>query len=223
MSETRNQPFIIDTQEIKVATDVILLAYQEPDLYALLVQRQFPPDEGKWALPGAFIKNDEELVAAVKRVIQDETGLQPPPFIKQVGTFGSVLRDPRRRVVSIAYLSLTNELGNVRGQQSNTTATKDARWISLTTLPQELAFDHKELLDSALAELRELVGRTDVAKWLMPEKFTLTELQKLYEAIHGHALEKRNFRKSMNQREILTAQEEMQTGNHRPARLYSFK
>lgn len=222
-SEISTKPFIIDTQEIKVAADVALLAYQAPDLYVLLVQRQYPPDEGKWALPGAFINNDEQLEDAVRRVIRDETGLTPPPFIEQVGTFGNVLRDPRRRVVSIAYLSLTNELGDVKGQLDTRTATKDAKWINLASVPRELAFDHEELLKAAIEDLRELITHTDAAKYLMPEKFTLTELQKLYEAVHGYELEKRNFRKSINQRDMLNILREMQTGNHRPARLHSFK
>lgn len=217
------QPFLIDTQEIKIAADVVVLAYNGSELHSLLIQRQYPPDEGKWALPGGFIKNDEELLDAVNRVIKDETGLKQPEFIHEIGTFGSVYRDPRRRVVSIAYLLLTNELGQVSGQVKDYQATKDAKWLALSDVPEDLAFDHESILATARKQLANLVMTDNLAKWLMPGRFTLTELQKLYEQVLGIKLEKRNFRKNINQRKLLVELDDKQTGNHRPARLYKFK
>ncbi len=223
MSETTPKSFLIDTQEIKVAVDIILLAYYEHKLHLLLIQRQYDPDAGMWALPGGFVKNDEELLSTVKRVITDETGLVPPQFIKQSGTFGSVLRDPRHRVVSVAYMSLTNELGAVSGQVKDYMATKDAKWLPRNDIPADLAFDHEMIYSAAIAELKELVMQTDAAKWFMPPEFTLTELQKLYEAIFDGKLEKRNFRKNISQRDILVDTKKIMYGSHRPAKLYSFK
>lgn len=217
------KPFLIDTQEIKVAVDLTVISYNEEQLYTLLIQRQNPPDTGKWALPGGFIKNSEEIREAAVRVAKDEAGLALPEYMHEIGTFGEVLRDPRRRVISISYLVLMNHLPEVSGQTKDYQATKDAKWVRMAEVPSDLAFDHEKILTVARKRLSNLIMIDNTAKWLMPERFTLTQLQKLYEQLVGAKLEKRNFRKSINQRKLLMELEERYTGNHRPARMYKFK
>ncbi len=217
------KPFLIDTQEIRVAVDLIVVGYKDNKLHTLFIQRKYAPDKDKWALPGGFIHNDEELVDAVDRVLLDETGMDKLDFKIEIGTFSSVIRDPRRRVISVAYLLLCNELFGVAGQTKDYQATVDAKWLDWDNIPKDLAFDHETILLRAKDYLEENIYTKPIAKWLLPDKFTFGELQELYEKLIGMELEKRNFRKTINSRNFLEGLDEKKKGVHRPAQLFKFK
>jgi 8-oxo-dGTP diphosphatase len=212
-------------QRPSVTVDVVALTPQDGKLCVLLIRRGVWPFEGHWALPGGFVRMDEELDAAARRELIEETNLAGPEYIEQLCTFGTVGRDPRTRVISVAYLAL------LPGRESGLPAAEtvkagtdaaEAQWYSLDQLPP-LAFDHAAILETAVSRLRAKIGYTSVAYALLPEEFTLTELQTLYEIILGRALDKRNFRKKMLAAEILEATpRQKRDGAHRPAQLFRF-
>ena len=191
---------------------------EENDLKILLIQRGLAPFKGKWALPGGFVRIGESLDEAVYRELQEETGLAKL-FLEQLYTFGNPKRDPREHVVSVAYYALVNLLDhNVRAS----TDVASAAWFSLEDLPA-LAFDHAEIVKVASERLRSKVRYQPIGFELLPEKFTLTQLQKLYETILGKQMDKRNFRKKVQRMGILKDLDEIQSDvAHRAARLYSF-
>jgi 8-oxo-dGTP diphosphatase len=187
-------------------------------LQVLLIQRDLPPFEGQWALPGGFVHLEESLEAAARRELQEETGVADI-FLEQLYTFGMPERDPRERVVSVAYYALINLADHPL--QAATDA-RDTAWYRLDELPI-LAFDHGQILEVAIARLRNKVRYEPIGFELLPEKFTLTQLQKLYEVILGQPLDKRNFRNKLLKMDLLTPLNETQQGvAHRAARLYRF-
>lgn len=186
-------------------------------LRVLLVRRRIPPFQGSWALPGGFVLEAESLEEAALRELREETGVGDV-YLEQLYTFGDPGRDPRGRVVSVAYYAL---VAAERLCLSAGTDAADARWFAAAALP-ELAFDHRRIFDYALLRLRNKLEYTTVGFQLLPEKFTLTELQRVYEAILGRKLDKRNFRRKVMLLGIVKATREWQRGDRRPARLYRF-
>ncbi len=185
-------------------------------LRALLVRRGQPPFKGAWALPGGFVRVDETLEAAARRELGEETGFHDV-FLEQLYTFGEVDRDPRERVVSVAYYGLTN-LGSVHGGSD----ASDARWCPLAELPK-LAFDHAAILSVARERLRAKVRYEPIGFELLPEHFTLGALQRVYEAVLERPLDKRNFRKKIAELGVVVETDRMETGvSHRPSRLHRF-
>jgi 8-oxo-dGTP diphosphatase len=203
-----------------VTVDVVIFTILEDDLKVLLIKRKFPPFKGMWAIPGGFVHRDESLDEAAKRELQEETNVSDV-YLEQLYTFGDPDRDPRIRVVTVAYFAL------IDSEKLNPQAASDAeavQWFSMYKLP-ELAFDHKKILDYALERLRNKLNYTTVGFQLLPEKFTLTELQKVYEVILSKNLDKRNFRKKILSMGILKeceGERKIYKGYHRPAQLYSF-
>lgn len=203
-----------------VTVDIIIFTIVEDDLKVLLVKRKIPPFKGMWAIPGGFVHIDESLDDAARRELQEETSVSDV-YLEQLYTFGDPHRDPRTRVITVVYFAL------VDSEQLNIQAATDAeevRWFSMYKLP-ELAFDHKEILDYALERLRNKLNYTTVGFQLLPKKFTLTELQRIYEIILNKKLDKRNFRKKILSMGILKECEgetKIYKGYHRPAQLYSF-
>ena len=186
-------------------------------LQLLLVERDVEPYEGMWALPGGFVHLDESLDAAVARELEEETGVTVS-YLEQLYTFGDPGRDPRGRVISTAYLGL------VRPSQvelAGGTDARAARWFPIQRLP-ELAFDHKAIVDSALTRLRSKLPWQPVGIELLPKTFTLTELQRIYEIILGHELDKRNFRRKVLSFDVLKSTGETRSGGRRPAQLFAF-
>jgi 8-oxo-dGTP diphosphatase len=191
---------------------------EEIDLKVMLIQRNIPPYEGQWALPGGFIHLDESLEEAAFRELREETGIEDI-FLEQLYTFGDVQRDPRDRVITVAYYALINlSEHNIKA----TTDARDAAWFSLCDVPK-LAFDHDKILSVALGRLKGKVRYEPIGFELLPKKFTLTQLQGLYETILGQKLDKRNFRRKILKMNLLIALDETQSNvSHRAAKLYQF-
>lgn len=201
-----------------LTVDCVVFGLDKEDLKILLIQRDGEPFQGEWAIPGGFVEMDETPEEAAMRELQEETGVVDV-FLEQLYTFGTVDRDPRERVVSVAHYALVN----IEGREIK--ADSDARnvaWFSLCDVPK-LAFDHEEILQVAIDRLRGKVIYQPIGFELLPEKFTLTQLQKLYEIILEKRIDKRNFRKKILKMDILIELDEVQQGvSHRAARLYSF-
>jgi ADP-ribose pyrophosphatase YjhB (NUDIX family) len=201
-----------------VTVDVVLFTVIRGHLKVLLIRRKNPPFRGRWAIPGGFVGPRESLEEAALRELKEETNVSGV-YLEQLYTFGAPDRDPRTRVITVAYFSLIcASLVKVRASDD----ARDARWFSVRRLPG-LAFDHLEILRCALDRLKNKLGYSNIGFQLLPEKFTLTELQRVYEIILGRKIDKRNFRKKLTQLDILSVcSERRMAGVHRPARLYSF-
>lgn len=201
-----------------LTVDCVVFGLDDEDLKVMLIQRDLEPFEGKWALPGGFVHVDETLDEAARRELQEETGLKKI-FLEQLYTFGAVDRDPRERVVSVAYYALVN-LSDHKVQAS--TDARAAAWFGIHDIPS-LAFDHNEILRVAHERLRGKLRYVPIGFELLPRKFTLSQLQHLYELLLEKELDKRNFRKRVLGMDILIETDEVeQDVAHRAARLYRF-
>jgi 8-oxo-dGTP diphosphatase len=201
-----------------IAVDVVLFTIQGGTLKALLVKRQQPPSRGAWALPGGMVGQDESVDTAALRELQEETNIGNI-YLEQLYTFGDPDRDPRGRVITVAYYALVNwQQFQLKARQG----ISEANWFPVKRLPA-LAFDHQRIVDYALERLRNKINYTTVGFQLLSREFTLTELQGSYEVILGQRLDKRNFRRKMLQLGILKGTREFKAnGRQRPARLYTF-
>ncbi len=199
-----------------VTTDCVIFGFDGTALKILLVERGIEPYKGKWALPGGFINPDEDAEAGALRELREETGISSA-YMEQFHTYSTPDRDPRERVITIAYLALV-KLQDVKGGDD----AADARWFPVNDTPG-LAFDHDLILRDALCRLRERIHFHPIGYDLLPEKFTLKELQTLYEAVLEVHFDRRNFAKKMMHLEILTQlNETVWPTPKREARLYSF-
>lgn len=202
-----------------VTADILIFTVKEGDLKVLLVKRKSWPFKGLWAIPGGFVGMEESVEEAAKRELMEETGVKDV-YLEQIFTFGEPKRDPRTRVITVAYYALISS-DNLKLQAA--TDVTDVKWFSVEQIPK-LAFDHDKILKYALKRIINKIEYTNIAFQLLPEKFTLTELQKIYEAIVGKELDKRNFRKKVKEIGILTPLKDTKMeGAHRPAQLFSFK
>jgi 8-oxo-dGTP diphosphatase len=204
-------------EHLRVTVDIVIFTVRERNLQVLLVRRGVPPFKGQYAIPGGFIHDDESLEQAAKRELHEETGLHDL-FLEQLYSFGDPARDPRGRVVTVAYYAL---ISSERHSLAAGSDASEARWFSMSELPT-LAFDHKQILDYALERLRNKLEYTTVGFQLLAEKFTLSELQSVYEAILGRRLDKRNFRRKIALLGILKPLREWQRAGRKPARLHRF-
>jgi len=201
-----------------IAVDVVLFTIQGGTLKVLLVKRQQVPYRGAWALPGGIVGPEESVDAAALRELQEETNIGNI-YLEQLYTFGDPIRDPRGRVITVAYYALVNwQQFQLKAHQR----ISEANWFPVKRLPP-LAFDHRRIVDYALERLRHKINYTTVGFQLLSREFTLTELQGSYEVILGQRLDKRNFRRKMLQLGILKGTREFRAnGRQRPARLYTF-
>lgn len=201
-----------------VTVDAVVFGFDDGDLKVLLIRRKLAPFEGCWALPGGFVRQEESLDAAVRRELQEETGIRRL-YLEQLFTFGAPDRDPRERVISIGYYGLVKLADHpVRAD----TDAASVAWFPVAEVPA-LAFDHAEIVATALQRLRAKVRYEPIGFELLPAKFTLGELQRLYETVLQQDLDKRNFRKRILGMELLEPLEEFQSGvAHRAARYYRF-
>ncbi len=200
-----------------VTVDIVLLTIIDERLKILLVKRRIEPFKDNWALPGGFVGIDEDLKDAAKRELEEETGVSEH-YLEQLYTFGEPGRDPRGRIITVAYFALIN---SEELKLKADTDVIEAKWFPTENLPK-LAFDHDKILGYALERLRYKLEYTTIAFQLLPKKFTLTELQEVYEIIFNKKLDKRNFRKKILSLGLLKATNEKRSSGHRPARLYSF-
>jgi 8-oxo-dGTP diphosphatase len=201
-----------------IAVDCVVFGLDGSELKLLLIQRRLKPFRGDWALPGGFVRMEETLDQAARRELQEEAGLQDL-FLEQLYSFGALDRDPRDRVISVAYYALV-KMSDHRAQAATDAA--DTGWFALNALPP-LAFDHDTIVQVALARLQGKLRYQPVGFELLPRKFTLSDLQKLYEAILGATLDKRNFRKKVLELGLLVPLGETRmNGSHRPAQLFRF-
>lgn len=207
----------LDYFNIAVSVDCVIFGYDERQIKVLLIKSDLKEFEGLWSLLGDLVKPDEDLENAPYRVLQQRTGLQDV-YLEQVYTFGNIIRHPSGRVITIAYYSLVN----IKSHKVQLTH-NELHWHNLNNI-EALAFDHKLILKTCLQRLRDKVLEQPVIFNLLPEKFSLRELQDLYEAILGVELDRRNFRKRITLKNWLVDLNEIEEDvPHRPGKLYKLR
>lgn len=212
-------PYTYEYPHPAVTVDIVIFTIEDDDLKVLLIQRGNEPFKGEWALPGGFVEINESLRRAAWRELKEETGVNAA-FLEQFGAFGHPDRDPRERIITIAYYALIS--AERLEIQANSDA-QDARLFSMNELP-ELATDHPRILSRAYERVKDKIDDPVIALQLVPAEFTLTELQRVHERILGVSLDKRNFRKKVLALDLVEPTgEERRDGRHRPARLYRAK
>lgn len=202
--------------------DCVIFGFDEGELKILLIERNVEPFKDWWALPGYLVEQDESLDNAAERILYELTGLRGI-YMDQFHTFGDVDRHPQGRVITVGYYAMIRLSGNKDLKPVPVTNyAKKAVWIPLNDLPK-LAFDHDQIFGRAFQKIRNRISYQPIAFELLPEKFTLTQLQHLYEVILNKKLDKRNFRKKMLNYGILKELDEKQKGvSYRAAKLYKF-
>jgi 8-oxo-dGTP diphosphatase len=206
-------------EQTGVTVDLAIFTVSESQLKVMLVKRAESPFQGFWSLPGGFLKAGESLDEAAQRVLNEKAPVSDV-YMEQLYTFGAPDRDPRSRVITIAYIALIPWQSL---PQPETAKVTDLTWASVDELPK-LAFDHKQILGYAVNRLRAKVSYSNIVYGLMPKQFRLSELQSMYECIINDKLDKRNFRKRMLATGLLKETGRKDTaGAHRPAMLYQFE
>jgi 8-oxo-dGTP diphosphatase len=215
---TGMSPFTYDHPRPSLTVDVVAFTLRDNRLQVLLIERGEEPFAGMWALPGGFVRMEESLEEAALRELQEETGLKEA-YLEQLYTFGDTDRDPRGRVVTVAYFALIPTDAPVRLE--GTREVTQARWFPMDELPS-LAFDHNPIVTYALRRLRYKLEYTAVGFELLPNEFTLSNLQYTYELILGEKLDKRNFRRRILAAAVIEPTPHQRAGEGRPARLYRY-
>jgi 8-oxo-dGTP diphosphatase len=206
-----------DYFKIALSVDCVILGFENEELKVLLIQSDLEEFENEWSLLGDLVKPDENLDTAPYRVLKERTGLDDV-FLEQVHTFGNISRHPAGRVITTAYYSLIDIQHHQLNLQHN-----QLHWHPVNEI-KSLAFDHKEILDTCMAQLREKIMDHPIVFNLLPEKFSLRQLQSLYQSILGSQLDRRNFRKKLFLMGWLEDLNELeQDVPHRPGKLYKFK
>lgn len=219
-NSNNSKPYCYDHPRPSVTVDIVLFAFWEETLQVLLIQRKRDPFAGKWALPGGFIQMDKSLDQSALRELKEETGVRDV-YLEQLYTFGEPDRDPRGRVITVAYFALLSADDLSRITVEGGDDADEARWWDMYDLPA-LAFDHNRILDYALQRLRWKLEWTALGFLLLPEEFTLSELQAVYETVLNEPLDKRNFRRKILAADVLEETGNFREGDHRPAKLYRF-
>ncbi|NIK93517.1 NUDIX hydrolase [Mangrovimonas sp. CR14] len=205
-------------QSIRLTVDAVVFGYEEGNISVLLIKRKYEPYKGAWAIPGGFVLDEESLEEAVERELNEETGVKIN-YLEQLYTFGKPERDPRGRVVSVAYFAL------VRPNAFKLFASTDAvevKWFNIKNLPK-LSFDHKSILDLAIKRLQGKITYEPLGFELLDRKFPFSDLEKLYTTLLGRDIDRRNFRKKILSLNILDELEEKTSkGSGRPANLFQF-
>jgi 8-oxo-dGTP diphosphatase len=209
------------TFNIKVAVDAIVFGYSKNEgVSVLLIQRKYEPFKNQWAIPGGFVLEEESLEEAVRRELSEETGIEVN-YLEQLYTFGDPNRDPRQRIISVAYFALVKSL---RFQQLKaSTDAENAQWFNIKSLPK-LAFDHHQILNTAIERVRTKVRYQPIGFELLEKKFPFADLEKLYITLLGREIDRRNFSKKMLALGILDETNELAKGEGkgRPSKMYQF-
>jgi 8-oxo-dGTP diphosphatase len=206
-------------QRPAVTVDIVIFTLQERELHVLLLKRRYEPFQERWAIPGGFVKLDEPIDVAARRELAEETGLHDL-YLEQLYTFGEPSRDPRTRVISVAYFALVRaDQQTLHGSHESS----DVGWFPVRTVPQPLAFDHDQILRFAVDRLRSKLEYTTLAFQLLPEVFTLPELKQTYEQILGEQLDRGNFYRKIKEAELLEPVGGTRESGGRPAALYRFR
>ena len=209
------------TQNIQVAVDAIVFGYsKEKGVSLLLIKRKYDPYKGTWAIPGGFVLDNESLEEAVARELEEETGIKID-YLEQLYTFGAPNRDPRTRILSVAYFGLVNK-SHFEKLKASTDA-EDAEWFNFKRLPK-LAFDHKKILKVAIERLRGKMVYQPVGFELLDKKFPFSDLENLYTTLLDRPIDRRNFRKKVMSLGILEELDEKakSSGAGRPGNLFRF-
>ena len=201
---------------LSVTVDIVLFTIRDRRLQLLLIKRLAPPFANRYALPGGFVLEDESVETAAVRELREETGVDRV-YLEQLYTFGDLHRDPRGRVITVAYYALVPHTQSLHAG----TDAADAAWFPVSSLPQ-VAFDHRKIVEYAHMRIRNKLNYTNVGFELLQAKFTLTELQLVHEAILGEALDKRNFRRKLSQQGIVKPVKEWVETGRKPAQLFRF-
>lgn len=208
-------------QKIKLAVDAVVFGYSKQEgISLLLIQRKYEPFKGSWAIPGGFVLNEESLEEAVQRELREETGVQVN-YLEQLYSFGEPGRDPRQRVVSVAYFGLVKS-AQYQELRASTDA-ENAKWFPIAKLPK-LAFDHKEILQTAIARLSAKVRYQPIGFELLDKQFPFSDLEKLYMALLGRDINRRNFSKKILSFGFIeeTGRYSTPSGKGRPSKIYQF-
>lgn len=206
---------------IKLAVDAIVFGYSKTDgVSVLLIQRKYSPFKDLWALPGGFVLDKESLEEAVARELEEETGIKVN-YLEQLYTFGEPERDPRQRVVSVAYFALVKS--TLYQEIKASTDAEDVKWFNFKKLPK-LAFDHKKILDTAIERIRSKIRYQPIGFELLDKKFSFADLEKLYTTLLDREIDRRNFAKKMLALNILDETDELAKGEGkgRPSKMYQF-
>ena len=208
-------------QNIDVAVDAVVFGYNKrKGISVMLMKRKYAPFQSSWAIPGGFVKDDETLEQAVSRELFEETGVRIN-YLEQLYTFGAPKRDPRKRIISVAFFGLvqTSDFNDFRA----TTDAEDAMWFNIKELPS-LAFDHEEILNAAINRLRSKIKYQPVGFELLDAKFPFSDLERLYSTLLDRPIDRRNFKKKVMSLGILDELEEKakQEGAGRPGNLFQF-
>jgi 8-oxo-dGTP diphosphatase len=203
---------------IRVSVDAVVFGYEAGSVSVLLIKRKFEPYAGSWALPGGFIKSDESLEEAVQRELLEETGIKIS-YLEQLYTFGDLERDPRGRVISVAYFGLVRP--DVFELSADTDA-EEVSWFDIENLPK-LSFDHKRILDVAIKRLQGKITYEPIGFELLNNEFPFSDLEQLYSTLLGRKVDRRNFRKKIASLNVLDElDKKISKGSGRPASLFSF-
>jgi len=200
-----------------IAVDVVIFTVEEGKLKTLLIKMKKSPYEKNWAMPGGLVGGGESVDDAAKRHLQDKTGVKNI-FLEQLYTFGEVDRDPFGRVVSVAYFALIPSAGI---KLKTTADYQDVAWFDIKKIPP-LAYDHQKILDYAWRRLRAKLGYTNIVCNLLPDEFTLSQLQNAYELILDKKIDKRNFRKKILSLGLVKKIGKKTKDAHRPAEIFAF-
>jgi 8-oxo-dGTP diphosphatase len=207
--------------DIKVAVDAIVFGYSRTEgVSVLLIQRKYAPFKNSWAIPGGFVLTDESLEDAVRRELKEETGIEVN-YLEQLYTFGKPKRDPRQRVISVAYFALVKSA--LFQQLAASTDAENAQWFNIKGLP-DLAFDHKEILQLAIERVRTKIRYEPIGFELLDRKFPFSDLENLYITLLDREIDRRNFSRKMLALGILDETNELAKteGKGRPSKMYQF-
>jgi 8-oxo-dGTP diphosphatase len=218
MPDTKETYDVTKFDHPSVTVDVLFFTVRGGQLQVLLIKRNAWPFKGLWALPGGFVKMNEDLDSAAERELSEECGVRNL-YLEQLYSFGDPKRDPRTRVITVAYYALApfTEIKEIQKEE-----VKEAEYFPVSKLPK-MAFDHKKIVEAGYKRLRDKIGYSNVVFGLLPKLFSLSEIQNIYEIIYDRKVDKRNFRKWLLSSGLLEATKKKSEGEaHRPAVLYRF-